>query len=271
MSPLFELGFEFLALLGEACVFFALCWLIAKKIDNWSIVDVAWSFGFALVGLQVLATHFFVHHHLGGQGVLMAVATVLWSLRLGMHLAGRVLGHLDQEDGRYLKMRAEHGARMPAQMAYFYFIQALVLAILCLPLLASNPTGASSSAKAIHWIGLGVVGLALLIETIADAQLAAFKKDQTNKGQVCERGLWAWSRHPNYFGAWLVWVGFLLMSYNSTHRGIPGLLCVGVMYYFLTRVTGIPLTEQQLLMSKGPAYADYQARVPAFWPRPPRH
>jgi steroid 5-alpha reductase family enzyme len=60
------------------------------------------------------------------------------------------------------------------------------------------------------------------------------------------------------------------MSYNSAYRGIPGLLCVGVIYYFLTRVTGIPLTEQQLLTSKGPAYADYQARVPAFWPRPPR-
>ena len=269
MNPLFELGLDFLILLGEACVFFALCWLVAKKIDNWSIVDVAWSYGFALVGLQILAIHFWVLP-LGGQGLLMAGATVLWSLRLGTHLAGRVLGHLDQEDGRYLKMRAEHGDRMPAQMAYFYFIQALVLAILCLPLLSSNPTGASGPAQTIHWIGLGVVGLALLIETIADAQLAAFKKDPANKGQVCERGMWAWSRHPNYFGEWLVWVGFLLMSYNSTYRGIPGLLCVGVMYYFLTRVTGIPLTEQQLLTSKGPAYADYQARVPAFWPRPPR-
>ena len=105
MNPLFELGLDFLILLGEACVFFALCWLIAKKIDNWSIVDVAWSYGFALVGLQMLAIHFWVFP-LGGQGVMMAGATVWWSLRLGAHLAGRVLGHLDQEDGRYLKMRA---------------------------------------------------------------------------------------------------------------------------------------------------------------------
>ena len=270
MNPPYELGFEFLALLGEACVFFALCWLVAKKIDNWSIVDVAWSYGFALVGLQVLITHFFVHHHLGGQGLLMAGATVLWSLRLGTHLAVRVLGHLGQEDGRYLKMRAEHGERMPAQMVYFYFIQAVVLTVLCLPLLSSNPTGSSGPAQTIHWVGLGVVGLALLIEGVADAQLAAFKKDPTNRGKVCERGLWAWSRHPNYFGEWLVWVGFFLMSYNSAYRGIPGLLCVGVIYYFLTRVTGVPLTEQHLLASKGQAYADYQRRVPAFWRRPPR-
>ena len=270
MHPLLELGLDFLILFAEACLFFAVCWVIAKKIDNWSIVDVAWSYGFALVGLQVLGIHFFIQPHLDGQGLLMAGATVLWSLRLGTHLALRVLGHLGQEDGRYLRMRAEYGERMPARMVYFYFVQAVVLTVLCLPLLSSNPTGAHGPAKPIHWVGLGVVALALLIEGVADAQLAAFKRDPANKGRVCERGLWAWSRHPNYFGEWLVWVGFLLMSYNETFRGLPGLLCVGVMYHFLTNVTGIPLTEAQLLKSKGAAYAEYQARVPAFWPRPPR-
>jgi steroid 5-alpha reductase family enzyme len=269
MSPAYALGFDFLALLGLATAYFGLCWLVARRIDNWSIVDVAWSYGFALVGLRLLYVHWCVQPQ-GGQGVLMAAATVLWSLRLGTHLARRVLGHLDREDGRYLRMRAEHGARMPAQMAYFYFVQAVALAVLCLPLLSASPAGTPSPARAVHWAGLGVLGLALAVETLADAQLAAFKRDPAQRGKVCERGLWAWSRHPNYFGEWLVWVGFLLMSYNAAFRGIPGLACVGIMYYFLNRVTGIPLTEQQLLASKGPAYADYQARVPAFWPRPPR-
>jgi steroid 5-alpha reductase family enzyme len=269
MNPLIALGLDFFILLVEACLYFAVCWLIARKIDNWSIVDVAWSYGFALVGLQMIAVHFFFAP-MSGQGLLMAAATVAWSVRLGSHLAKRVLGHLDQEDGRYLKMRAEYGDRMPARMVYFYFVQAVVLAILCLPLLSSSPVNVPSAPDAIHWAGLGVVGLALLIETFADAQLAAFKQDPANRGKVCERGLWAWSRHPNYFGEWLVWVGFLLMSYNNAYRGVPGLLCVGVIYYFLTRVTGVPLTEQHLLASKGEAYADYQRRVPAFWPRPPR-
>ena len=269
MNPLIALGLDFFILLVEACLYFAVCWIIARKIDNWSIVDVAWSYGFALVGLQMIAVHLFFAP-MSGQGLLMAAATVAWSFRLGTHLAKRVLGHLDQEDGRYLKMRAEYGDRMAARMVYFYFVQAVVLSILCLPLLSSSPVNIPSSAAPIHWAGLGVVGLALLIETIADAQLAAFKKDPGNRGKVCERGLWAWSRHPNYFGEWLVWVGFFLMSYNSAYRGIPGLLCVGVIYYFLTRVTGVPLTEQHLLASKGQAYADYQKRVPAFWPRPPR-
>ena len=116
MNPLAALGLDVLVLFGEACLLFALCWVVAKRLDNWSIVDVVWSYGFALVGLQMLATHL-VRGTLDGPGVLMAGATVIWSLRLGTHLAKRVLGHLDQEDGRYLRMRAEHGDRMPARMA----------------------------------------------------------------------------------------------------------------------------------------------------------
>lgn len=270
MNPYVALGLDFAILLVEACVYFAACWAVARRIDNWSIVDVAWSFGFALVGLQMLAVHFLITPCLGGQGLLMAGATVAWSLRLTAHLGARVLGHLDQEDGRYLRMREEHGERMAAKMVTFYFLQAVVLTVLCLPLLSSAPAGAPPSPAAVHWAGLAVFGLALLIEGVADAQLAAFKKDPANRGKVCERGLWAWSRHPNYFGEWLVWVGFLLMSYNAEYRGVPGLICVVIIHHFLTRVTGVPLTEQQLLKSKGAAYEDYARRVPAFWPRPPR-
>ena len=104
----------------------------------------------------------------------------------------------------------------------------------------------------------------------ADLQLARFKQDPARRGQVCAQGLWGWTRHPNYFGEWLIWVGFALLSWTPLLQGIPGLLCAGGMYYLLNHVTGIPLTEQQLLTSKGAAYAEYQTRVPAFWPRPPR-
>ena len=268
MSPLAALGRDFLLVLVEACVYFAGCWFVARKLDNWSIVDVAWSYGFALVGLQMLAIHLFFAP-MSGQGVLMAAATILWSLRLGTHLAVRVLGHLGQEDARYLRMRAEHGARMPSKMVTFYFVQAVAMTVLCLPLLSSR-VGETSRPAPLHWAGLVIVGIALLIESTADAQLAAFKKDPANRGKICERGLWAWTRHPNYFGEWLVWVGFFLMSCNAEYLGIPGLFCVAVIYHLLTRVTGIPLTEQQMLASRGAAFADYQARVPAFWPRRPR-
>lgn len=269
MNPYAALGLDVSLVLGEACLLFAACWFVARRLDNWSIVDVVWAYGFALIGLQKLGQHL-VAGSLDGPGLLTALATVGWSLRLGTHLARRVLGHLDREDGRYLRMRAEHGDRMPRQMIGFYFLQAVALTLLCLPLLTASPAGRPSPLTALHWVGLALVGGAIGLEGVADAQLAAFKRAPGNQGRVCDRGLWAWCRHPNYFGEWLVWVGFLLMSYNASFRGIPGLLCAAVMYYLLNHVTGIPLTEQQLLASKGAAYADYQARVPAFWPRPPR-
>ncbi len=149
MNPLIALGLDFFILLVEACLYFAACWLIARKIDNWSIVDVAWSYGFALVGLQMIAVHLFFAP-MSGQGLLMAAATVAWSVRLGSHLAKRVLGHLDQEDGRYLKMRAEYGDRMPARMVYFYFVQAVVLAVLCQPLLSSGPVNVPGAPAPVH-------------------------------------------------------------------------------------------------------------------------
>lgn len=269
MNPFLLLGVDFLAVLIFAVGYFALCWLIAWKLNNWSIVDVAWSYGFAVVGLWLLCVHLW-GYRLDKQCLLMIAATMLWSLRLGTHLAYRVLGHLDREDGRYLKMRAEWGADTPRKMAGFYFLQAVALTLLCLPLLSTFSLEGEGPVLPIHLGGLGVIAAAMLGEALADAQLAAFKKNPANKGQVCAHGLWAWTRHPNYFCEWLIWVGFALLSYNEIFYGLPGLACAAIMYHLLTKVTGVPLTEVQLLASKGEAYAAYQRQVPAFWPRPPR-
>lgn len=269
MNPLAALTVDLLIVLVGAVVYFGLCWLVARRLDNWSIVDVAWAYGFALVGAWLLAVHF-GGQPLGAPALLMAVTTIAWSLRLGTHLAVRVLGHLDREDGRYLRMRQEWGESTPARMAYFYLMQAVALALLTLPLLSATGAGVDAPLGAMHWTGLAVVALALLGEAVADAQLAAFRQDPANRGKVCESGLWSWCRHPNYFCEWLVWVGFAPISYNETFHGLPGLVCAGLMYYLLTQVTGVPLTEQQMLASRGAAYEDTCRRIPAFWPRPPR-
>lgn len=269
MSPAAALALNLLVVLGAAVLYFGLCWLIARRLDNWSIVDVAWAYGFALVGAWILVVHGSGLRQ-GGQGLLLATATIGWSLRLGTHLAVRVLGHLDREDARYVRMRAEWGASTPARMAYFYLMQAGALALLCLPLLSACGPEQTTPVRPVHLVGLGVVLLGLVGEAMADGQLAAFRRDPGNQGKVCEQGLWSWSRHPNYFCEWLIWAGFALMSYNDTFFGLPGLACAGVMYYLLTEVTGVPLTERQMLASRGPAYADTQRRISAFWPRPPR-
>ena len=277
-SPLINLLWETLQWgVLPALVLFALTWLAAWKIDNWSIVDVVWSYGFAIL----IALPFAVGAAASGWASLpdrwtddpllwLSAAMVLWSLRLGTHLGIRVLGHLDQEDGRYLKMREVHGKRMAWKMAVFYFQQAIALVVLMLPFYAASTDAEGQRAGVVHVAGLILFLAGLAFEATGDAQLARFKRDSANRGKVCDVGLWAWTRHPNYFGEFLIWMGFALLSFTPNLLGIPGLICAGTLLYLVTKVTGIPLTEQQLVKSKGDAYEAYQARVPAFWPRPPR-
>lgn len=258
-------------------VLFALTWVAAWRLDNWSIVDVVWSYGFALL----IALPFAVGAAFNGLASLpnrwsddpllwLAAAMSVWSLRLGTHLGIRIFSHLGQEDGRYLKMREQHGKRMAWKMAVFYFQQAIALVVLMLPFYAASTDGGGERAGAVHLIGLALFAAGMSFEAVGDAQLARFKRDSANRGKVCDVGLWAWTRHPNYFGEFLIWMGFALMSFTPNLLGIPGLICAGTLFYLVTQVTGIPLTEQQLLRSKGEAYRDYQSRVPAFWPKPPR-
>jgi steroid 5-alpha reductase family enzyme len=113
------------------------------------------------------------------------------------------------------------------------------------------------------WLG------AIAGEALADRQLQRFKADPANRGAVCQRGLWRYSRHPNYFFEWLVWVAYFVMALASPWGWLT-LYCPALMLYFLLRVTGIPLTEQLSLQARGTAYAEYQRRTSAFvpwWPK----
>ena len=277
-SPLLNLLWETLQWgMAPALLLFALTWLAAWKIDNWSIVDVVWSYGFAIlialpfaVGAAAAGWSSLPSRWLDDPLLWLSAAMVLWSLRLGTHLGIRVLGHLDKEDGRYLRMREVHGKRMAWKMAIFYLQQAVALVVLMLPFYAASTDAEGQRAGAVHLAGLVLFLAGLAFEATGDSQLARFKADPANRGKVCDVGLWAWTRHPNYFGEFLIWLGFALLSFTPNLLGIPGLLCAGVILYLVTNVTGIPLTEQQLLTSKGDAYRDYQGRVSAFWPRPPR-
>jgi steroid 5-alpha reductase family enzyme len=250
--------------LAATCAGFALLFLVAKRVNNFGIVDVAWALGFAPPAV--------LYGGFGGGAVprrlLIAAMAVLWSLRLGGYLARRVLGHLHTEDGRYQQLRRDWAPNLNGKMVRFFQAQALLLVMLSVPFLlaARNP------APALHPLEFAAAGLwllALLGETLADAQLAAFKRDPANRGRVCDAGLWRWSRHPNYFFEWLVWVAFALFALASPWGWIA-LGCPALMLFFLLRVTGVRYTEDQLLRSKGEAYRRYQQRTSAFVPWPPR-
>ena len=244
-----------------ASVAMILLWRRALRTGNAAIVDVAWSFGTGILGAVFAAAA----DGLPERRLVVAVIALAWSLRLGAHLFRRVSS--EAEDVRYRKMRQEHGAAFPRFLLLFYLMQAAWVVLFALPMLLAarnpGPFGLADRLAIAVWI-LSIAG-----ETIADRQLAAFRRDPSNRGKVCRAGLWAWSRHPNYFFEWLHWWAYVLLG-SGGPQGSLTLLGPAVMYVFLTRITGIPPTEARLIESRGEAYREYQRSVNAFFPGPPR-
>jgi steroid 5-alpha reductase family enzyme len=255
-----ELLSLWLAALLFAIVLMTLVWWLAVRIGNAGIVDIAWSAGFAPVAIFYAVT--------GGGALprraLMAAMVSIWSVRLGSYLYLRVSAHHPHEDGRYARLRGEWGDDADRQMFGFFQLQAALLALLSLPWLLTC-LNSRSALQPIEWTGCGLWLIAISGEALADRQLQVFKADPENRGAVCQIGLWHYSRHPNYFFEWLVWVAYFIVAIGSPW-GWASIYCPALMLYFLLRVTGIPLTEQLSLQSKGAAFAAYQRRTSAFIP-----
>jgi steroid 5-alpha reductase family enzyme len=185
-----------------------------------------------------------------------------WSLRLGTYILLRVIKHHPSEDARYQTLRARWPG--PWMFLLFFEMQAVLVAIFAIPflLLAFD---SRSQLGLLEMIGWGLAIVSLLGETLADAQLKRFKQDPANQGKVCAVGLWHYSRHPNYFFEALIQVAFCLMALSTTYGWIT-ILSPLLMLYFLLRVTGIPLTEEYALKSKGEAYRAYQRTTSALIP-----
>lgn len=244
---------------------FGLAYVIYRRTDNASVVDAIWAF--TLGGAGVL------YAGLGAGDPMRRLAVALmagtWGVRLGWHLVQRIRS--GPEDARYERLREEwrvKGYSVHWHMARFYAGQALSVVVLSLPFAlvareARAPELALLTATAMLFL------VALLGESIADAQLRRYKARAHAAGGICDQGLWAWSRHPNYFFEWLVWVAFALLALDTT-MGWTALFAPLAMLYLLLRVTGIPLTEARLLASRGDAFRAYQQRVSRFVPRPPR-
>ena len=256
MSPLLLALFA----LTFCCALFAAFFRVARRMDNYGIVDIVWSYAFGAVALlyAALAPGWLPRR------VLLALLIVAWSVRLGAYLHRRVMSHHPEEDGRYKEMRVRWAANFPTAMANFYQFQALSVVILSTPFLLSlgraEPRFTLLDAAALALFLLSLAG-----EALADAQLADFKKDPANRGHVCAAGLWAFSRHPNYFFVSLTWLSFAVFALPAAW-GWLGLIAPASILYLLLFVTGIPMTEEQALRTKGDAYRGYQKRVSAFIP-----
>lgn len=239
----------------------ALAWAVGRRpgLSGW--IDAAWVFATGTAGLvYALAAG-------GPRGALVAVLVAAWALRLGLHIAARAAR--GGEDPRYARLKADWGDRADARLFRFLQLQAAAGALLALAvgLAAANP---APFPGPLDLLGAAIVGLALAGEAVADAQLAACRR----RGErLCRDGLWAWSRHPNYFFEWLVWVGLALVAVDPGLAWPWGLLALAApayVWWLLTRVSGLPPLEAHMARTRGEAWRAYAAVTSSFLPRPPR-
>lgn len=251
------------ALLSVGAVAMLTCmsvlWEIHRRISNAGVVDVGWAGGLVLLAILYAA----LAPGYGPRRMLMVATVSVWGLRLAIHLlVDRVIGK--PEDARYATLRQAWGGAIELKFLFFFLFQGLLDLLLSLPflLMALNP---QRPIALLEWVGAGVWAVAILGEAMADAQLKRFKADPANHGLVCEVGLWNYSRYPNYFFEWLIWIAYFLMAFPSPY-GSFAILCPLLMSYFLFKVTGIPATEAQAVRSKGDAYRRYQKTTSVFIP-----
>jgi steroid 5-alpha reductase family enzyme len=242
-----------------------------RQLRNAGWVDVFWTVGAGLGGAVCALWPLPSDPPPGWRKWFVAALVVAWSCRLGLHVALRV-ARSPEEDVRYRRFRSEWGVDFERRMFWFLMCQAPTAAVMdgCVMLAARNPI---QGFRVIDAAGLIVVAASVAGEALADRQMHRFRSDPANRGRVCEAGLWGWSRHPNYFFEFALWLGYPLLALNFSGAwpwGWAAWLGPAAMWWFLTQVTGIPPLEREMVASRGDVYRSYQSRVSAFLPLPPK-
>ncbi|MEU8996247.1 DUF1295 domain-containing protein [Streptomyces caniferus] len=227
------------------------------------LVDIAWGAAFTAVALTTYVLS--AGYGDDGRRILVTVATAVWGLRLSVHIARRGRGH--GEDPRYERLLARApGSRDAYALRTVYLLQGGLVWLISLPVQVAAyvavPLGASAVAGGLLW------AVGFVFESVGDVQLARFKADPDNRGRVMDRGLWGWTRHPNYFGDFLVWWGLFLLACGTAQAAAVTVVSPLVMSYLLTYGSGKRLLENHL--ADRPGYAAYTARTSGFLPLPPR-
>ena len=254
-----------LALHGLAlvAVLALLTWVASLVRRDVSLVDRMWSLMIAGPTLVYAAQSSWQ----GARAVGVVVLVLAWGLRLAGYITWRNWGH--GEDRRYQAIRARNEPHFAAKSLYLVFALQMVLAwIVSAPTLAALVGGRPFGALDVAGLALAAIGF--LFEAVGDAQMAAFKADPAHHGQVMDRGLWRYTRHPNYFGEACLWWGIGLVALAAGGLGAAWTLASPLlMTVLLLKVSGVALLEKDIA-ERRPAYRDYVTRTNAFLPGPPR-
>ena len=238
-------------------------WIFSVLRHNVTIVDSLWGVGFVLVA----GVTFWTGNGFGGRSLLILMLTAAWGLRLAGYLTWRNWGQ--PEDHRYGQWREKSGQGFWfVSLFKVFWLQALFLWFISLVLQKAQLSTEPSRFTALDILGAVVWAAGFVFESVGDWQLARFKADPKNRGRVMDQGLWAWSRHPNYFGEFLIWWGFFLVAL-ATPGGWWTVVSPVIISLVLLKMTGVPLTEAAL-KTRRPGYAEYIEKTSTFFPRPPR-
>jgi steroid 5-alpha reductase family enzyme len=238
----------------------ALTWVVSVARRNVTIVDTLWSLLFVLAA----TTYAWAAAPPTSRAWLVLALVGAWGLRLAAYLAWRNWDH--EEDHRYRAIRLRNEPNFWLKSLWLIFgFQALLAWLISLPLAGAISGDAPLGPLDVLGVALWAVGL--FFEAVGDWQLARFKADPQNAGRVMDRGLWRYTRHPNYFGDFCVWWGLYLVAASAgAWWSIVGPL---VMSFLLLRFSGVTLLESDI-GARRPAYAEYVRRTNTFFPGPPR-
>jgi steroid 5-alpha reductase family enzyme len=238
-------------------------WLLSLALRDASIVDIWWGPGIALGGCVAWLSGGASHP----RATLLVALASLWALRLAGHLLWRNAGH--GEDPRYQAMRRRFGPRFPLiSLATVFALQGVLQWLVSLPVQVGAADPGDAPLGALDALGVLIFACGLGFEAVGDAQLARFKADPANRGRVMDRGLWRYTRHPNYFGDALAHWGLLAVALATPHGWLTA-LSPALMTFLLLRVSGVALLERSI-GKRRPEYAEYRRRTSAFIPLRPR-
>ncbi len=234
-------------------------WCISLIRRNVTVVDSLWGMGFVLISWLT----FFLSDGFWGRKLLICLLVTIWGLRLTIHLTRR--NHGRGEDPRYAQWREKSGRRFwLVSLFKVFLLQAVFLWVIALSCQWGQIARLPAGFTPLDYLGVILWAIGFVFETVSDHQLEKFKADPASRGRVLEHGLWAWSRHPNYFGESLVWWGVFLIALatpNALWTIVSPILITAV----LLKMTGIPLMEKAIVHTR-PGYKNYIARTSSFFP-----
>ncbi len=247
-------------------VCFFVLWLLSIPLKNASIVDIFWGPGFGVIAVVA----WFLADGAPARQNLLTALTVIWAARLGLYLAWRNIGH--GEDPRYRRMRekaeAAGGNFATASLFKVFLLQGVLMWLISTPVQVGQVYDEPAGLGLVAAIGAVLWLIGFLFEAVGDWQLARFKADPANEGEVMDRGLWRYTRHPNYFGNACLWWGLFVIACENP-VGLWTIYAPVAMTFLLLKVSGVSLLERSLKKTK-PKYEEYVRRTSAFFPLPPK-